>query len=113
MKQNLTLHQRLSYAHWSTKFVFDFPCVGWFMALMVFFFWLGIVLWFFEPELASLMKYSGEHASGKMYFARIIFGLVLFAVSYVTVYVVFFIQNLVDIDDDDLKHFLKYHYRKH
>lgn len=112
-EQKLTLLQKLSYAHWSAKFIFEFPYIGWFMVLIVGLIWTGIALYFFEPELKSLMYFPGVHGLGKTYFAVLIGIAIIFAVSYATVYVIFFIQSLLVENDVDRQHFLKYHYRKH
>lgn len=112
-EQHLTLKQKIAYAHWSAKFTFYFPWTGWFWALVAGICYVGLILWFFEPEIKSLMDISAPHALGKRYFLRMFAALSLVAVSYVTVYIPFFIISFFDKDEDCRKHFLKYHYRKH
>ena len=112
-KQYLTLRQRIAYAHWSAKFTFDFPWVGWFWVLVAGICYVGLAFWFFEPEIESLMSTSAPHALGKRYFLGIFAAVALFAASYVTVYIPFFIISFFDKDEVCRKHFLRYHYRKH
>lgn len=61
----------------------------------------------------SLMYDPAPHALGKRYFLCIFAAILLFAVSYVTVYIPFFIISFFDKDEVMRKHFLKYHYRKY
>ena len=112
-EQKLTLRQQIAYARWSAKFAFDFPWVGWFWVLVAGIIYLGLVFWFFEPELNSFMRASAPHALGKRYFLGIFAVVALVALSYVTVYIPFFIISLFDKDEVMRKHFLKYYYRKH
>ena len=75
--------------------------------------YIGLAFWFFEPEIESLMCASAPHALGKRYFLGIFAAVALFAASYVTVYIPFFIVSFFDKDEVMRKYFLKYHYRKH
>lgn len=112
-KNELTSRQLFAYAHWSAKMTFAFPYLGWFMVLMAGLIWGGIALYFSEPEIKSLIHHSGPHGFFNLYMAVLIVLVALFAVSYATVYVVFFIQGLVDKDDDCRRYFVKHLYRKH
>jgi len=112
-KQHLTLRQMIAYARWSAKFAFDFPWVGWLWVLVAGIIYIGLAFWFFEPEIESLMSTSAPHALGKRYFLCIFAAVLLFAVSYVTVYIPFFIISFFDKDEVCRKHFLRYHYHKH
>lgn len=111
-EQHLTLRQRIAYAHWSAKFTFYSPWVG-FWVLVAGICYVGLTFWFFEPEIESLMRTSAPHALGKRYFLGIFATVLLIAVSYVTVYIPFFIISFFDKDEVCRKHFLRYHYRKH
>ena len=75
-------------------------------------FYIGLAFWFFESEIESLMCVSAPHALGKRYFLGIFAVISLFVVSYVTVYIPFFIISFFDKDEVCRKHFLKYHYHK-
>ena len=111
-KQKLTLRQRIAYAHWSAKFAFNFPWTGWFWVLVAGIMYIGLAFWFFEPEIESLMEISAPHALGKRYFFGIFAAVSLMIVSYVTVYIPFFIISFFDKDEVMHRHFFKYHYHK-
>lgn len=112
-KQKLTFKQRIAYAHWTAKVAFRVPYFGWLMALCAGVIYLGIALWFFDPEIKALRDYSGAHGLGKAYFAILAGLLVIIALSYVTVYIPYFIQAYFDNDQNCRRIFLKYYYQKH
>lgn len=111
-RQHLTLWQRIAYAHWSAKSEYDFPCIGWFLVAVAGICYIGLAFWFFEPEIETMMCTSAPHALGKRYFLAVIAIISLLAVSWVTVYIPFFIKSFFDKDEFMRKHFLKNHYRK-
>lgn len=112
-KQKLTLHQELSYAHWSAKFAFAFPYSGYVFVIIAMLVYIGLTFWFFEPEIRSWTHLAGPHALAKVYFYRLGGVLLIIALSHLTVYIGYFIAALFDKDEVCRKHFLKYHYRKH
>ena len=112
-KQKLTFRQEVAYAHWSAKIAFDFPHVGYGLMLIAMAIYFGLAYWFFEPEIRSWEHLSGSHALGKAYFYRLGGVLLVVALSYLTVYIIYFIHALFDKDEVCRKHFLKNHYRKH
>lgn len=109
-KRQLTFKEKVAYSNWSAKLELGFPGIGCFLILIVAVIYLGVVLWFFGPEFYKL-HFSGAHAIGKEYFARLFCVLALLASSYVTVYVFYFTMAFFDHDDVCRKHFLKYHYK--
>lgn len=112
-KQKLTFRQKVAYAHWSAKVEFDFPHVGYAFMMVAMVIYFGLAFWFFEPEIRSWEHLSGPHALGKAYFYRLGGVLLIVALSYITVYIIYFIQAFFDEDDVCRKHFLKYRYHKH
>jgi hypothetical protein len=112
-EQKLTLRQQIAYAHWSAKFAFAFPYFGCVLLLIAFVIYFGLALWFFEPEIRSWEHFTGPHALGKAYICRLSGVLLLMALSYLTVYIIYFIMALLDNDDACRKFFLRQHYHKH
>ena len=112
-KTKMTFRQKLGYAHWSAKFAFDFPYIGYVFMIIALALWFGLALWFFEPTIISWEHFSGPHALAKKYFCRMGGVLLLLALSYLTVYIVYFIIALFDRDEVCRRHFLRYHYRKY
>lgn len=110
-KQKLTFLQKIAYAHWSAKCAFAFPNVG--LILIVMLIYLGVALWFFEPEIRSWEHFTGPHAMAKTYFCRVGGVLLIVALSNFSVYLLYFIEALLYRDEADCQYFLKYHYRKH
>ena len=88
----------------------DFGYVFFIIALVIYF---GLAYWFFEPEIRSWEHLSGSHALGKAYFYRLGGVLLIVALSYLTVYIIYFIMALSDNDDACRRFFLKHHYHKH
>ncbi len=111
--RKLTFKQNLAYAHWSTKCSFGFPYFAWFLVLLAGVIYIGAAFWFFEPEVRQLLDARyGEHGLGKTYFARVLSVAVIFGLSYLTVYIGYFVHYFFERDDVTRDFFYRYYCKK-
>lgn len=108
-KQKLTLLQKISYAHWWARSIFEYPTMGWLTVMMATCFLLIIMIDFFLPEIKSLMLYLGIDTMAEIYVAFLVGLCASVAVGYAVVYVILFVQSLVTKNKDNIKRFLEQH----
>lgn len=111
-KQQFTFRQKTAYAHWSAKQAFLFPCVGELITLIVALICIGLLFWFFEPEVIDLLNFTGPSASTKHFLACFAATIVTLFTSFATVYAGFFMAAFRERNDAGRRFFMKYEYRK-
>lgn len=111
-KQPLTFRQKIAYAHWSAKTVFSFPLFfGVWVSILVAMIYVGIILYFFEPQVMQLLTYTGIHALSKTYWSRILACFIALAAGLASVYIFYFVISFFDKNESSRRFFMNFFYQ--